>query len=152
MRGIGTAGGFKLIVEDKNKVGYTALEKMAQQLATEASKDPAIGRAFITFSTKTPRIYADIDRTKAEMLGVQDASVFNTLQTYLGSTYINDFTYLGYTYQVRAQADWPFRRDESDILRLKTRSTSGGMTPIGAVNQTRGVLNGRSTPGWVIRK
>ena len=133
VRGIGTAGGFKLIVEDKNKVGYTQLEKVAQNLATEAGKDPSIARAFVTFSTKTPRIYADIDRTKAEMLGVPDQGVFNALQTYLGSTYINDFTYLGYTYQVRAQADWPWRRQESDILRLKTRSATGGMTPLGSV-------------------
>ena len=133
VRGIGTAGGFKLIVEDRNKVGYPQLEKVTQMLATEAGKDPAISRAFITFSTKTPRIFADIDRTKAEMLGVPDQNVFNTLQTYLGSIYINDFTYLGYPYQVRAQADWPWRRQESDILQLKTRANSGGMTPLGSV-------------------
>ena len=133
VRGIGTAGGFKLIVEDKNKVGYPQLEKVAQNLATAAEKDPAISRAFVTFSTKTPRIFADIDRTKAEMLGVPAQNVFNTLQTYLGSSYINDFSYLGYTYQVRAQADWPWRRQESDILRLKTRSNTGGMTPLGSV-------------------
>ena len=133
VRGIGTAGGFKMIVEDRNKVGYPQLEKAAQGFASEATKTEAINRAFISFSTKTPRVFADIDRAKAEMLGVADQNVFNTLQTYLGSSYINDFTFLGYTYQVRAQADWPFRREDSDILQLKTRSKSGSMVPLGSV-------------------
>jgi HAE1 family hydrophobic/amphiphilic exporter-1 len=139
VRGIGTAGGFKGIVEDRNKVGYPQLQQAAQGLADAASKTPAINRAFISFSTATPRLFADIDRAKAEMLGVNDSQVFDTLQTYLGSTYINDFTYLGYTYQVRAQADWPFRRDESDLLQLKTRSQSGAMVPLGSVITVRHV-------------
>ena len=133
VRGIGTAGGFKGIIEDRNKVGYAQLEQAARGFSEAAAKTPEINRAFITFNTGTPRLFADIDRAKAEMLGVSDSGVFNALQTYLGSTYINDFTYLGYSYQVRAQADWPFRRDESDVLQLKTRSQSGAMVPLGAV-------------------
>jgi HAE1 family hydrophobic/amphiphilic exporter-1 len=86
----------------------------------------------VTFNTKTPRIYADIDRTKAEVLGVPDTNVFDTLQTYLGSTFINTFSYLNHTYQVYAQADWPFRNDPSAIGQLKTRSASGAMVPLGA--------------------
>jgi HAE1 family hydrophobic/amphiphilic exporter-1 len=133
VRGIGTAGGFKGIVEDRNKVGYRELETAARTFAEDASKAPEINRAFITFSTATPRLFADIDRAKAEMLGVSSNSIFAALQTYLGSSYINDFTYLGYTYQVRAQADWPARRHESDLLQLKTRSQSGAMVPLGSL-------------------
>ncbi len=133
VRGIGTAGGFKMIVEDRQKVGYPQLEHVAQQFSEDAQKTGKLGKAFITFSTKTPRLYADIDREKAEMLGVADQNVFGALQTYIGSSYINDFTYLGYTYQVRAQADWPSRRDDADVLGLKTRSASGAMVPLGAV-------------------
>ncbi|CAN5370728.1 multidrug efflux RND transporter permease subunit [soil metagenome] len=133
VRGIGTAGGFKGIIEDRNKVGYPQLEKVAQAFAAKAAETDGIGRAFISFSTASPRLFADIDRAKAEMLGVSDGQVFNALQTYLGSTYINDFTYLGYSYQVRAQADWPFRRDEANVLQLKTRSQTGAMVPLGSV-------------------
>ena len=133
VRGLGTAGGFKMIVEDREKVGYPQLEQVAQQFSAKASDTGEINRAFITFSTKTPRLFADIDREKSEILGVPNQNVFGALQTYLGSSYINDFTFLGYTYQVRAQADWPWRRDESDVLQLKTRSQSGAMVPLGAV-------------------
>ncbi len=133
VRGLGSAGGFKMIVQDRNKAGYPQLEQAAQAFANQASETGEINRAFITFSTKTPRLFADIDRDKSEMLGVPNENVFGALQTYLGSTYINDFTFLGYTYQVRAQADWPWRRDEGDVLQLKTRSASGAMVPLGAV-------------------
>jgi multidrug efflux pump subunit AcrB len=97
------------------------------------NKDPDVTGAFATFNTKTPRIYADIDRTKAEYLGVPDSSVFDTLQTYLGSTFINDFNYLNHTYTVYAQADAPFRQDDSEIQQLQTRSANGAMMPLGAV-------------------
>ena len=133
VRGIGTAGGFKGIIESRDKADYKELEHVARDTSEQAAKSPEISRAFITFNTGTPRLFADIDRAKAEMLGVSDSQVFNALQTYLGSSYINDFTYLGYTYQVRAQADWPFRRDESNVLQLKTRSQSGAMVPLGAL-------------------
>ena len=133
VRGLGSSGGFKMIVQDRAKTGYPALERAAQGLASAAAEGSEINRAFVTFSTKTPRVFADIDRIKAEMLGVPSSRVFAALQTYLGSSYINDFTYLGYTYQVRAQADWRARRSESDVLQLKTRSNSGAMVPLGAL-------------------
>ena len=133
VRGLGAAGGFKMIVEDRAKRGYETLERTAQAFSQDALQGGEVGRAFITFSTKTPRVFADIDRQKAEILGVSADRVFGALQTYLGSSYINDFTYLGYTYQVRAQADWPRRRDESDVLALRTRSDSGAMVPLGSV-------------------
>ena len=132
VRGIGSAGGFKMIVEDKAGRGYAALEQVAQGLAATASKDPSIAKPFVTFNTKTPRLKADIDRDKAEVLGVPDSAVFDTLQTYLGSTYVNDFNLYGHTYQVLAQADWPFRNNEASIPELQTRSSSGAMAPLGS--------------------
>ena len=133
VRGIGTTGGFKLIVEDQGGHGAKALEAAARLLAKTASRSPAIGSAFVTFNTRTPRIFADIDRVKAEILGVPDSAVFSTLQTYLGSTFVNDFNLFGHTFQVLAQADAPFRDDESRLTELKTRSTSGAMVPLGSL-------------------
>jgi HAE1 family hydrophobic/amphiphilic exporter-1 len=137
VRGIGSTGGFKMILEDQGGHGAKALEATARQLAKTASQSPVIGSAFVTFSTKTPRIFADIDRVKAQMLGVPDSAVFSTLQTYLGSTFINDFNLFGHTFQVLAQADAPFRDDESRLTELKTRSTSGAMVPLGSVINVR---------------
>ena len=134
VRGIGTQGGVKMIVEDKSGgADYRRLEAVTQNLIDAFNKDPNVTDAYKTFNTSTPRIFAQIDRTKAEYLGVSDQSVFDTLQTFLGSTYINDFNYLNHTYSVYAQADAPFRQDESEIAQLQTRSVSGAMTPLGSV-------------------
>jgi len=137
VRGIGTTGGFKMILEDQGGHGEKALEDTARQLAKAATQSPVIGSAFVTFSTKTPRIFADIDRVKAQILGVPDSAVFSTLQTYLGSTFVNDFNLFGHTFQVLAQADAPFRDDESRLSELKTRSTTGAMVPLGSMVNIR---------------
>ncbi|MGA2952489.1 MAG: multidrug efflux RND transporter permease subunit [Caulobacteraceae bacterium] len=139
VRGIGTTGGFKMIVEAQSSNDPRQLEQVANAVAAEANKSPFIDRAFVTFNTKNPALYADIDRTKAEMLGVKDSSVFDTLQTYLGSTFVNEFNLFGRTFNVYAQADAPFRTDESKIALLKTRSTSGAMVPLGSVLTLRHV-------------
>ncbi|MFI4973330.1 MAG: efflux RND transporter permease subunit [Caulobacterales bacterium] len=133
VRGIGSTGGFKMIIEDQGGHGPQALEQVTNDLAQAANKSPEIAGAFATFNTRTPRIHADIDREKAEILGVKDSAVFTTLQTYLGSTFINDFNLLGHTFQVLAQADAPFRNDETRLAELQTRSTSGAMVPLGSV-------------------
>jgi HAE1 family hydrophobic/amphiphilic exporter-1 len=139
VRGIGTTGGFKMIVEDQGGNDPRALEAAANRLAAEANKSPIVDRAFGAFNTKNPALYADIDRTKAEMLGVKDGAIFDTLQTYLGSTFVNQFNLFGKTFNVYAQADAPFRTDESKIALLKTRSTSGAMVPMGSVLTLRHV-------------
>src|SRR6185437_8662753 len=131
VRGIGSTGGWKMIVEDQGGHGPQALEAVANDLAQAANQSPDVAGAFVSFNTKTPRIFADIDRTKAEILGVKDSDVFDTLQTYLGSTFVNDFNLFGHTFQVLAQADAPFRNDESGVLALQTRSASGAMVPLG---------------------
>jgi hydrophobe/amphiphile efflux-1 (HAE1) family protein len=133
VRGIGVAGGFKMIVESQGSTDYRKLEQVARQVADAALKDKAVGNAYVIFNTRTPRVYADIDRDKAELLGVPDQNVFDTLQTYLGSTYVNDFNLFGRTFQVYAQAETPYRTEESAITDLQTRSASGAMTPLGSV-------------------
>jgi hydrophobe/amphiphile efflux-1 (HAE1) family protein len=133
VRGIGSTGGFKLIVEDQNGAGSRALEAAAGKLSQAAAGAPEITSAFANFNTKTPRLRAEIDRTKAEILGVPDANVFSTLQTYLGSSFVNDFNLFGRTFQVIAQADHPFRVDEAAVSELRTRSNSGAMVPLGSV-------------------
>jgi HAE1 family hydrophobic/amphiphilic exporter-1 len=137
VRGIGTTGGFKMIVEDQSGGTLQQLETVANSLAAAANKDKVIDRAFVTFNTKTPRIFADIDRLKAEMLGVSDTSVFDTLQVYLGSEFINDFNLFNRTFQVYAQADARFRQNEAQIQTLQTRSASGAMVPLGSVVNIR---------------
>ena len=138
MRGIGSTGGFKMIVEDQGGHSPQALEAATNDLVQAANQDPALTGVFTPYNTKTPRIYADIDRAKAEILGVNDSSIFSTLQTYLGSTFVNDFNLFGRTIQVLAQADAPFRADESRLLaELRTRSTSGAMVPLGSVVNIR---------------
>jgi HAE1 family hydrophobic/amphiphilic exporter-1 len=132
VRGVGTVGGFRMIVQDRTQHTYEQLEAAADAVADAANRSGVVRGAFVSFNTKTPRIYADIDRTKAEVLGVPDQAAFDTLQTYLGSTFINTFSYLNHTYQVFAQADWPFRNDPAAIGLLKTRSSSGAMAPLAA--------------------
>jgi HAE1 family hydrophobic/amphiphilic exporter-1 len=137
VRGIGTGGGYKMIIEDRSAAGYEALEKVTSRLVAEANRTPGLARAFTTFNTKTPRLYADIDRERAEQLGVPVDGVFATLGTYLGSTYINDFNFLGRTYRVTAQADAPYRDNVADVERLRTRSDSGAMVPLASVMNLR---------------
>lgn len=137
VRSIGTAGGFKMEIEDRTGLGYAALEKAAQDVIAEANRNPALRRVFTTYNTGTPRLHVSIDRDKAEQLGVPVDRVFSTLGTYLGSTYVNDFSYLGRTWEVIAQADTSYRQSAADILRLRTRSESGKMVPLGAIAQVR---------------
>jgi hydrophobe/amphiphile efflux-1 (HAE1) family protein len=131
--GIGTGGGLKGYVQDRGGRGLAALEGATWMVAGSAGQVPGIQQPFTLFSTKTPEIFADIDRTKAEMLGVPISRVFETLSIYMGSAYINDFNLLGRTYRVTAQADNPYRLDLRDVANLKTRNADGEMVPIGAV-------------------
>ena len=137
VRGIGTGGGYKMVVEDRSGAGYRALEEVAKRIVAEAGRTPGLTRVFTTFNTKTPRLYADIDRERAERLGVPVDGVFKTLGTYLGSTYIDDFNFLGRTYRVTAEADAPYRDNISDVERLRTRSDSGAMVPLASVMNVR---------------
>jgi HAE1 family hydrophobic/amphiphilic exporter-1 len=131
--GIGTGGGLKGYVQDRAGRGLSALEGAAWAVAGTANATPGVTQAFTLFNTHTPQLYADIDRTKAELLGVPITQVFETLSDYMGSAYINDFNLLGRTYQVTAQADDPFRLSPRDVANLKARNVTGDMVPIGSV-------------------
>ncbi len=133
IQGIGAAGGFRMMVQDKGGHGYQALGKEAYALIAKANQAQGLAGAYTFFDTATPRIFADIDRAKADLLGVPPERVFEALNVYLGSAFVNDFNLLGRTYRVTAQADAPFRATESDIANLKTRSNAGGMVPIGSL-------------------
>jgi HAE1 family hydrophobic/amphiphilic exporter-1 len=131
--GIGTGGGFKLYVQDRAGRGPRPLELAVGSILGQANRTPGLTQVFSLFNTATPQIYADIDRTKAEMLGVPITGFFDTLSTYMGSTYINDFNILGRTYRVTAQADNPYRLAVRDVENLRARSNAGGMVPLGSV-------------------
>jgi len=135
--GIGTGGGLKLYVQDRAGRGLPALEQAAWIIAGSAAHTPGFNQAFTQFNTHTPQIFADIDRTKSELLGVPIDNVFNALSVYMGSAYINDFNLLGRTYQVNTQADNQYRLTLRDVENLKTRNSRGDMVPIGAVASFR---------------
>jgi HAE1 family hydrophobic/amphiphilic exporter-1 len=146
--GIGTGGGFKLYVQDRAGRGPRALEQAVGAITSRANQTPGLVQVFTLYNTSTPRFYADIDRTKAEMLGVPITRFFETLSTYMGSTYVNDFNILGRTYRVTAQADNPFRLTLRDVENLRTRSTSNTMVPLGAVASFREITGPYRVPRY----
>jgi len=131
--GIGTGGGLKGYVQDRSGRGLPALEGATWAVAGTAAQWPGFVQPFTLFNTRTPEIFADIDRTKAEQLGVPISRVFETLSIYMGSAFVNDFNILGRTYRVTAQADNPYRLTLRDVANLKTRNVTGEMVPIGSV-------------------
>jgi len=133
VQGLGSAGGFKLMLEDHNGLGSQALAKAANDLVAAANKDKAFAGVFTLFNSGAPSLYADIDRSKAEKVGLMPTDVFSTMQLYIGSQYVNDFNFMGRTYPVYVQGDQQFRRSSQDIAQLKVRNTSGEMVPIGSV-------------------
>jgi hydrophobe/amphiphile efflux-1 (HAE1) family protein len=139
VQGIGNSGGFKMMLEDRAGLGSQALVDAARALVAAANQDPSFAGVFTLLNTGSPSIYADIDRIKTEKVGLTPTDVFNTLQVYLGSQYVNDFNLLGRTYQVIVQADGRFRRDGQDLMGLKARNSAGEMVPVGSVADLKSV-------------
>ncbi|THF34516.1 multidrug efflux RND transporter permease subunit [Pseudomonas atacamensis] len=133
VQGIGSAGGYRMMVGDRGGRSYEELAKVAGDLIAKANSTEGLSQVYTFFETSTPRLFADIDRRKAALLGVPPERVFDTLGTYLGSAYINDFNMLGRIFRVTAQADSSYRNSTADVANLRTRSDSGAMVPIGAV-------------------
>ncbi|MBN8284116.1 multidrug efflux RND transporter permease subunit [Zoogloea sp.] len=131
--GLGTVGGFKMQIEDRGSLGYAELDKAAKAFMAAAAKAPELGPMFSSYQINVPQLDVDLDRTKAKQQGVAVTDVFDTLQIYLGSLYVNDFNRFGRVYQVRAQADADFRAQPEDIGRLKTRNANGEMVPLGSL-------------------
>jgi multidrug efflux pump len=135
--GLGTIGGFKLYLEDRADLGYDALFQALQTMIGKGHQTPGLAGVFSTFTVNVPQLDADIDRVKAKQQGVPLQQLFETMQVYLGSLYVNDFNRFGRTYQVIAQADAQYRDRPEDITRLKTRNTSGEMVPLGTLVKVR---------------
>ncbi|HEY1244535.1 MAG TPA: multidrug efflux RND transporter permease subunit, partial [Hyphomicrobiaceae bacterium] len=146
VRGIGTAGGVRMMIQDRRGVGSQVLQKAVNDMVAKASQLPGLTQVFSLFETSTPQLYLDIDRTKAEMLNVNVADVFGALQTFLGSTYVNDFNLLGRTFRVVAQADAPFRLDTRDVLKLRVRNSTGQTVPLGSFTTVRNVTGSFRVP------
>lgn len=137
VQGLGTVGGFKLEIEDRGDLGYGALENSVKEVLQQAWQNPMLVGVFSSFKNNAPQLFVDIDRTKATQLGIDIQQIFDTLQIYLGSLYINDFNKFGRLYQVVAQADKEFRSKPDDILRLQIRNQEGKMVPLGSILRVR---------------
>ncbi len=162
--GVGNAGGYRLYIQDRGNAGLEALQEQAFAMMMAANQDPTLAGNISTFRANVPQLWLEIDRVKAKSMDVPLNNIFGTLQTYLGSRYVNDLTLFGRTYRVTAQADAKFRLTPDDIRLLKTRNASGGMVPLGAVGtvqETSGAdkvtrynmwpaadLNGSPAPGF----
>lgn len=164
--GIGTTGGFEFQVEDLTGRGSAALNDATQAVLAEARKQPELNpqQLFSSFSTSTPQFNYDLDRNKAKLLGLSLPDVFNTLQIYLGSLYVNDFNLFGRTFRVTIQADKDARAGAADISRLYVRNASGGMVPLSTLgklvpivgpetvphynNNASALINGGAAPGF----
>ncbi|WP_426267069.1 efflux RND transporter permease subunit [Sphingomonas sp. LHG3443-2] len=145
--GLGTGNGFTMMIQDRSGAGYQALEGATMAMMGAAAQQPKVTQVFSTFNTGSPRIDAEIDRDRAQLLGVQPSQVYEALGTYLGSTYVNDFNMLGRTFRVTAQAEPAARDDLADIGQLQVRSANGDMVPLASV----ATLRNDSGPERVVR-
>ena len=133
IRGLGFAGGFLMELQDRGGVGLETLQQVAGGVIQAANSQSQLQRVYTTFRANVPQLYADVDRTQAKTLDIPLNNVFDTLQAYLGSVYVNDFNKFGRTYQVKVQADAAFRNSAEDIRRLEVRNSRGQMIPLGSV-------------------
>ncbi|WP_372716398.1 efflux RND transporter permease subunit [Novipirellula sp.] len=164
VRGIGRGGGFKMYVQDRRGAGTEVLNQVIETMVAQANEQPGITQAFSNLRINVPQIFTDVDRDKSEMLDVPVNNVFEALQVYLGSLYVNDFNFLGRTYRVTAQAEPEFRDEPSDILRLRTRSARGASVSLGSIVELKQIagpdrlvrynlypaadINGSTVPGF----
>ena len=147
IQGVGSTGGFRMMVQDRRGGDYNQLQAVTQSLVEAGERQPGLVGLFSSFRADTPEIFVDVDRTKAKSINVPLNNVFDTLQIYLGSAYVNDFTFLGRSFQVNAQADSKFRVTAADILKLKTRSADGKMIPLSTMASVKETFG----PGVVTR-
>lgn len=139
VEGIGSVGGFQLEVEDRGHLGLSELQAVTNQLMAAAYVQPTLTQVFSSLRTEVPQLYIDIDRTKVQRLGIPLPNVFDALQTYLGASYVNDFNFLGRTYQVNVQADANARVQAEQIGRLYTRNQNSDMVPFSTFANIRGI-------------
>jgi len=140
IRGMSSVGGFKLQVQDRNNAGTDALQQVVSDMIAKGNQQPGMSRLFTTFRANVPQLFVDVDRSRAKAMNIPLSDLFQTLQIYLGSLYVNDFNVFGRTYQVVAQADAHYRMSGDDIAQLKTKNAQGGMVPLGAIAKVENIL------------
>ena len=133
IQGLGSAGGFEYMLQDRGAAGVQQLQTIADDLAQEGNRQPNLARVNNSFRANVPQLYLELDRTKAKTLGIPLSDIFSTLQAYLGSAYVNDFNIFGRTYRVMIQADSEFRSRVEDINELQVRDAQGNMIPLGTL-------------------
>ena len=131
--GLGNGNGYQMFIEDRGNLGYGALQQAVNAMQGTVAQTPGMGFPITSYQANVPQLDAEVDRVKAKAQGVPLTELFDTLQTYLGSSYVNDFNEFGRTWQVIAQADAPFRDSIEDIGKLRTRNVDGEMVPIGSM-------------------
>lgn len=137
--GIGNSGGFKMQIQERNSTDVRKILELTHQIVAKANQTPGLMGVFTTFSASSPQFFLDIDRNKARMLNVPIPNIFETLSVNLGAAYVNDFNAFGRLYQVQAQADQSYRLQREDILKLKVRSATGALVPLGTLVDIRDV-------------
>lgn len=135
--GLGRAGGYKLMIEDRGDGGLEMLQKQTDNIVEKANKNPKLTGNFTVYKANSPQLFVDVDRQECLSQGVQLGDVFSTLQAYLGSRYVNDFNRFGRTWQVVVQADTQYRNEISDVKRLGVRNSQGKMVPLGTLASVR---------------
>jgi hydrophobe/amphiphile efflux-1 (HAE1) family protein len=146
--GIGNAGGFRMMIEDRAGLGFQALQGVTYAMMGKAAQTPGLQQVYSLFENTTPQLYLDIDRTKAQLLGINVPDVFAALQIYLGSSYVNDFNLFGRTFRVVAQAGANSRSDPLDALKIRVRNSSGETVPLGAFTTIRTVTGPYRVPRY----
>jgi hydrophobe/amphiphile efflux-1 (HAE1) family protein len=150
VNGIGNAGGFRMMVEDRAGLGPQALQQAVGAMMGRAAQTPGLQQVFSLFETSTPQLYLDIDRNKAQLLGVNVSDVFAALQIYLGGAYVNDFNMFGRTFRVQAQAESTYRLEPKDVLQLRVRNSSGDTVPLGSFTTVRDISGPYRVPRYNI--
>jgi multidrug efflux pump len=164
VQGLGTVAGFKLYIEDRAGLGLPSLYKETSSTIQKGNQTPGLAGVFSSFDINVPQIDSHVDREKAKTYGIPLGDVFDTMQVYLGSLYVNDFNRFGRTYQVNVQAESPFRLQPEDITHLRTRNLAGEMIPLGSIVQVKSIygpdrvmhyngfpaaeINGAAAPGF----
>ncbi len=147
VNGLGNVGGFKMQIQDRTGADFDEIEAAIKRIMADGKTTPAVTQLFTTFRAHTPQLYIDVDRAKAKTMNVALSDIFSTLQIYLGSLYVNDFTLFNRNYQVTAQADSSFRLHPEDIGNLKTRNAAGDMVPLSTLVTVRDITG----PDRVVR-
>jgi hydrophobe/amphiphile efflux-1 (HAE1) family protein len=150
VQGIGNGGGFRMMIEDRAGAGPAVVQNVTYAMMGKAARTPGLVQVYSLFENQTPQVYLEIDRVKAELLGINMPDVFNTLQTYIGSSYVNDFNLFGRTFRVQAQAASGFRLDPQDVLKLRVRTVNGTTAPLGSFTTVRDIAGPYRMPRYNI--